>query len=925
MSPDNLIHTKLFTPPRRRNLLSRSRLQEKLDSGKSPDVRLTLVSAPAGFGKTSLVSEWAQSPSSGEDAFAWLALDDEDNDANRFWRYIAAALQTVDSRVGESILPVLSAPQPVSYRTVVAAIVDDILGTDARFTLILDDYHVINNEVIHEGISYLLDKLPASAHVLITTRADPHLQLARRRGRGELCEVRARDLRFTLEESAQFLNAIMDLDLSTQDVDALEKRTEGWIAGLQMAAISLLGTSDRHGFVAEFHGNDRYIADYLVEEVLQRQPAEIRQFLLQTSILDRLSGSLCDAVTGRLDSQAILADLESSDMFLVPMDNHREWFRYHQLFADLLQRRLSASVEPDGVEALKLRSAGWYAAHGYTVEAASTYMSCGDLERAVEVIEGAGSSLFVTGELNTLVKWSEMIPEVLMAVRPRLSIMAAWGCQATGHPQQSAHLIDLLEREIGTTTDELLGDAPRSRSLTPLQRASLLEAAVVQSRLAVDSLDLERAASMGEQLLPHLVPGLPDDVIAFNNLYEYRGPVLLILGLVHKFRGELGEAATLMAEAAREGEQASNPHIVALALGHLGEIRALQGEPDRAEATFERALAQAQVFSPNSSAFWGMASVGLASLAFDRNDLVEAEAHLETGLESGKIWHVWECLLPGCTCQARLHQAYGEWDRAEESLDELAELTASNLQAVGPALEANRALLALRRGDLDRASEWVDYFDAHGSSPYPLQWEENALIAARIWAGTSRLDEAGDLLARLSLRASSMGHGRLATEIQLVQASLEVRRGDEATARQVVLQALESASSPGYLRMFLDEGMPMRVLLEGSVSLVDRPDLLKHAELILGSFAQSAAKRPTPTERTAPTREMGLIEPLSDRELEVLGLMAEGLSNPAIAERLYLTANTVRTHARNIYGKLEVHSRMEAVNKAREIGLLDQS
>jgi LuxR family maltose regulon positive regulatory protein len=929
MTEENLLQTKLFTPLLRRNYVPRSRLLTKLNRGLSPEIRLILVSAPAGFGKTTLVSEWLQgliaAKNAGKNTFAWLTLEEAENDAIRFWRYVDAALQTADPRLGESIRSALSAPQPAPYRSLVTGIVEDILRVEAHFTLVLDDYHHINDETVHEGVNYLIDNLPSSSHLLIITRADPPLHLARRRSRAELCEVRASDLRFTLEEVAQFLNTVMRLNLSSEDIVALEKRTEGWIAGLQMAAISMQDIADPHGFVMAFHGDDRYIADYLVEEVLQRQPVEFQQFLLQTSVLDRLSGPLCDAVTGRSDSQSVLNNLERSNLFLVPLDNHREWFRYHQLFANLLYQRLVDSNGVDTVKVLRQRAGNWYAGHDYSVEAAKTLLACGEFEQAVEVIEGAGSALFMANELNLLVKWSSVIPADLIAAHPRLNIMASWGSQATGHPQHALYLIELLQKAIGITAEEFLNVIPPSQPLTPLQRTSLLEAAVVLSRLAVDSLDLEKAYSLGERVLPYLIPGSSGEIYAFNAPYLYRGPQLLILGLVHKFRGNLNAAADLMVEAKQEAEKVKNPHIVALALGHLGEIQALRGKVNRAKKTFERALQQAQEFPPKSSAFWGIASVGLADLAFERNDLVEAEAHLKAGLELGRLWHVWECLLPGCICQARIHQAYGEWDQADAVLDELIELTALNLHAVEPAVYANRALLALRRGDLESAVRWAATFDTNTSFPYPLQWEKNALIAGRIWLVEKKFDKAETLLTKLLANAKSLEHERVVAEVLLLQALLADLQDNPEKARRALLTSLKLAAPAGYIRLFLNEGDPLRSLLEANISSIQEPGLLKYAKYLLGSFVRSIEKRPTSVPGTIQLDQKKLIEPLSDRELEVLEMMAEGLSNPVIAERLYLSTNTIRTHARNIYMKLEVHNRLEAVNKARKIGLLGSS
>jgi LuxR family maltose regulon positive regulatory protein len=925
MTEDNLLRTKLFAPPPRRNLVPRSRLLAKLSGGLSPEIRLILVSAPAGFGKTTLVSEWLQdlvdAKNEGKRFFTWITLDEADNDAVHFWRYVDAALQIVDPSLGETIRPALSAPQPAPYRSLVTGIVDDILKAGVRFVLVLDEYHNIQDDSIHEGVNYLIDHLPPSVQLIIITRADPPLQLARRRSRGELCEVRASDLRFIFEEVAHLLNTVMKLNLSSEDIAALEERTEGWIAGLQMAAISMQDAAEPHDFVTAFRGNDHYIADYLVEEVLQRQPVEFQQFLLQTSVLDRLSGPLCDAITGRSDSQSFLNSLERANLFLVPLDNRREWFRYHQLFASLLYQRLMDSSDADTIKALKQRAGGWYAAHGYLVEAVEILLACGDFEQAADFIERSGDNLFMTNELNLLVKWSNIIPAEVIAARPRLNVMAVWGAEATGHPQQAGHMIDLLEKAVGMTVEELLGAPLSTQKLLPLQRSALIEVAVVRSSLAVDSLDLERAFSLGERVLPYLVPNLTSEVRAFNFPYLLRGGQLLILGLVHMFRGALRAAADMMIQAEADAQNEKNPHIIALALSHLGEIQALQGKLIQARGTFERALQHTRKFPPYSSAFWGIASVGLGNLAFEQNELIEAESHLKTGLELGKLWHIWQCLLPGCVCQARIHQAFGEWDQAAAVLDELVEMAASNVQAVEQAVGACRALLAFRRGDLESAAHWAATFDLYSSSPYPLQWEQNALIAGHIWLGEKKWAAAEALFTRLLTNASSMGHVRTILELHILQALLAEQQNHPEKARQALLKSLKLAAPEGYIRLFLDEGEPLRSLLETCRSSIREPALSEYSDRLLGAFVRTVENRPASASGILQSGQKKLIEPLSDRELEVLRLMADGLTNPAIAKRLYLSTNTLKAHAQNIYAKLDVHSRMEAVNKAREVGL----
>ncbi len=851
MPSETILLTKLFAPPPRRNLVTRPRLLTKLACALSSDTRLVLVCAPAGFGKTTVVAEWIarlvleQHPNL---KAGWLTLEDADNDPVRFWRYVNAALLSIDPRLGENIRQALYAPQPPPFRSLLAELANGILNTGLEFTLVLDDYHLIQNEAIHESVNFLIDHLPAIAHLVIATRSDPPLQLARRRARGELCELRAADLRFTDDEAAQFINEVMHLGLSTSDVAALEIRTEGWIAGLQMAALSLQDVTDPHAFVAAFRGDDRYIADYLIEEVLQRQPVEFQQFMLQTSVLDRLCGPLCNALTGRSDSQSILNMLERTNLFVLPLDNRREWFRYHQLFASLLQQRLLETSGAAAVLDLKRRASQWHADHGDVVDAVEIALSCSDYEQAISIIEVSDVALFMGVELNMLRQWSERIPAPVIAAHPRLNLMIIWACHTTGHPRQAEGFLQQLEESVGVSVEDYLADSPASSGLSALQKTSLLEGGVVRARIAVDSLELEKALNLGVRALPHLVY-VPGEPFTFNPPFNLRCVTLFCLGLAHLFQGKLQDAARLFIDAEFDARERKNPHVVALAIGHLGEVQALQGRPDLARATFERAFESSRTFPPNSSAFWGLAAIGLGELDFERGDLTAAEANFKAGIELGKIWSAWECLLPGMSGLARIRAARLEWQAAFTTLDELLERTAANAFMVRPAVDALRAFFQLQQGNLEPAAHWASTFDADHPSAYRLQWEQNALIAAQIWLAEGRRLEAGVLLARLLSDAQSAGR-------------------------------------------------------------------LKIMEQVHSIF-------PTSASLTQPqVKSGGQPESLSERELEVLRLMAAGLSNPEIARKLYLSPNTLKAHAQNIYLKLDVHNRMEAVNKARQLNLL---
>ncbi|HSQ27150.1 MAG TPA: LuxR C-terminal-related transcriptional regulator [Anaerolineales bacterium] len=853
---EGLLRTKLYAPSPRRNLVTRTRLLDKLAEALYPEVRLTLVCAPAGFGKTTIVTEWLSrlGQSSQTDTSqpgmksAWLTLDELDNDPIRFWRYVDAALQSVDSRLGESIHPVLYAPQPPPFRSLVAELANDLLTVGLEFVLVLDDYHHIQNESVHETIDFLIDFMPPLVHPVLITRSDPPLQLARRRARGELCELRAADLRFTNDETTQFINEVMGLDLSVKDVDDLDSRTEGWIAGLQMAAITLQDVTDAHAFVSAFRGNDRYIADYLLEEVLQRQPVEFQQFLLQTAVLDRLCAQLCNAITGRKDSQAVLNALERANLFITPLDNHRQWFRYHHLFASLLQQRQIDTAGPAAVVDLKRRASQWHAAHGNIVDSVEIAISCGDYEQAVSVIKISDAALFMGPELNTLCQWLERIPAEVIGAHPRLNLMSIWASHATGNIQQAERFLRLLEQSAGVSVEEFLDHKAGSSKLTSIQRSALLEGSVARARLAVDSLELDKTFSLGERTLPRLV-NTPSEPFAFNPPGNLRCVMLFELGLAYEFHGDPVTATKLFSEAEMDAVVMKNPHIIALAMGHLGRMQILQDQKQQAFATFQRAIEAAKTFPPRSSAFWGLAEIGLGELAFAISDLEAAKDHFQAGLEQGKMWNNWESLLPGMLGLARLSAAEGDLSTAFSILNDLLERTTLDAIIVRPAVEAQRAEFYLMQGDLDVAAQWASAFDALHPAVYRLQWEQSALIAAKILLAQGKQAEAESLLARL-----------------LAEAELA---GRKLTVRQI--------------------------------HQLDR-------DPVPASNHKSQAG--------------DLVDPLSEREMEVLRLMANGLSNPEIARKLVLSPNTLKAHARNIYHKLSTHNRMEAVNKARELHLL---
>lgn len=920
MISEGLLKTKLFTPLPRRGLVERPRLLHKLDAGLAAGASLILVSAPAGFGKTTLIGAWVQD--SGLPA-AWLTLDEGDNEPVRFWRYVDAALQGLDPRLGEALRPALYSIHVPPIQSLVTALVNDIALLQKAFVLVLDDYHLVENEAIHSSLNFFIDHLPPGAHLVVATRADPPLQLARRRGRAELCEVRAADLRFSQAEAAQLINDVLHLGLASQDIAALAERTEGWIAGLQMAALSLEDAPDRHAFVAAFSGDDRYIADYLIEEVLQRQPVEFQEFLLHTSVLDRLSAPLCNAVTGRSDSQALINLLERANLFLIPLDTRRVWFRYHHLFASLLRQRLAQARGSRYLAELQLRVSRWYAENQYPAEAVEYALACQDYQAAAALIEQYAAHFFVHSELNAIRLWGERLPPEVISAYPRLCLALGWAAHATGYPRLCEFYLDLLEQHIGLTVEEAL-DPERVDLLDPVQRAAQIEAAVMRARIRIDRLDIVQTYALGAKVLPLLTHSRDSLPYAFNLPSVLRPPLLTILGLAHKFSGDVRQAEAAFSEAAEDAIQNGNIHIVALGLGHLSEVLALQGRPAEAQAACLRALKFAQEYPHTPSAFFGLSSIGLGELAYERDDLDEAHQHFQEGVRLGELWRSWECLLPGYLGLARLHAARQEWDKALLALENLERLGQEHPQQIEPAAAALRAQLDARRGALAAAAAWEARFNPQSGSALPLAREEDFLTAARIRLALGKAALALELLEFSLPGAQADSRGRRVIEILALRGLVRDRLGNKPAALQDLRQALELAHPLGYLRLFLDEGEPMRSLIEDlrlKIKSQGRPsDLLAYLDRLLKGFSPGVSL--PPSIHTSKSKTHNLVEPLTPRELEVLQLMARGHSNAQIARQLFLTVNTLKAHTHRIYSKLDVHDRLQAVIRAQELGLL---
>ena len=915
-----LLATKLYLPRLRPNRVSRPHLMARLHQGLLPGCQLALISAPAGFGKTTLAAEWAHA---GGVPAAWLSLDEKDNDPLRFWHYLIAALQTVDPGLGVDMAVALDGPAPPPVESLLVFLVNDLIQFRKPLLLLLDDYHLIENRAIHEGLNFLLDHNPPDIHIAVLTRADPPLQLARRRARAELVELRAGDLRFTPQETGEFFQQAMRLPLAAQEISALEQRTEGWVAGLQMAAVAMQGLpAARETFIAAFTGDDRYIADYLVEEVLQHQTAEVQRFLFKMSILERFCASLCDALeeapaspppsTGSAETSSDILDyLDRANLFLVPLDNRREWFRFHHLFAQLLRQRAGQVFGADEMHEFYMRAARWHQKHDDPVAAVEYALASGDLEVAAGLMEQVVGFLFIRSELTTMKEWAERLPQAVLARHPALCVALGWAANATGHLDLCENLIRLAESAAGLSVAEFLEmDDSAQHALPGVQLGMLVELTVMRSRMELDHGHLAILDKYA-QILPYLVAERSHEPYIYNLPWVLRPPMLFMVAMAHEMQGRAADAVGGFEEAAQLAEKLENIHIVALALGHLGQIQFALGRLRESEDTFLRAVEIASQPGEPISAFFGISYAGLGTLAYERNDLDAARQALERAIKMGRLWNSWEAQGPGYSCQIRLALAEGDLDRAREALSGLNELAKNVPALVSPLAEAWQAQIWLAEGQISRAAAWARAAAQGLPGPATDSFVERALAVARVWLAQNKATQAAELLSAQSAAAEEAGQCSAWLRLDALRAVALDGSGQRDAALAVLSRVLVQVSEEGYMRTILDEGQPMARLLSAALEKGETRALVVR---LLAAFP-----RPSGPEETIPN---GLAEMLSPRELEILHLLATDASNADIAGKCYITVNTLKKHTASIYGKLGVSTRLQAVQCARQLKLI---
>jgi LuxR family transcriptional regulator, maltose regulon positive regulatory protein len=893
---DSLVSTKLRPPVARPKLVSRPRLTEKLEheSGR----KLTLISAPAGFGKTTLLIEWSKDRAAGGRLSGWVSLDEDDNDPIRFLSYLATALGAVEEGFGEGILAALRSPEPPKIEALTATLLNEMAALPGGLDLVLDDYHLIDSEAVHGIVSFMLERLPESVHLVISCRVQPPLPLARLRARGQITELYAAELSFTREEAAAFLKEVMGLDLSAEDIAKLEERTEGWVAALQLAALSMREREDVSGFVESFSGSHRDVLDFLAEEVLERQPAHVREFLLKTSILDALTGPLCDALTGRSDGDEMLKGLERENLFVVALDDERKWYRYHHLFRDFLRGRLRRE-SPELTNGLHIRASEWNERNGRLSSAVEHALSAPNHDLAARLIEDGVEGAVERGEGTTALRWLEALPTEAKRRHPRLFVEHAVALVITGRPDDAEPLLKEAELAASEATVDgeegrfLLGFASAVRSWRARLRGD-----------ATEAVELARRA----------LALLPDSETHVRNYAAVR------LGDALRAVGDLAAADEAYAEAAEIDRAARHTYARLAGMGPHARVRAERGRLREADEAFRRALRLLTEEGFELSPAAGVVHIGTADLLYERDDLDGAERALERGVGLAERTGDVSTLVWAYVTLSRVKRARGDeggaLERARQA-ERVARDSGADLQIAIALAWMTRLLLA--RGDLTEATTLEQERAARAEYAADAARVVDRLTSARLLHARGRHREALELLEELGATAEAAGRTGDLIEILALQALALWAGQEKERAVRILAGALALAEPEGYVRTFVDEGPEMAELLSEALEArqrgrLDPPVPPYYLRKLLAATERDATGAARPA--------TDLPEPLSERELEVLALIAAGKSNRRIATELFVSVGTVKTHLNNAYRKLGVHSRTQAVARARELNLI---
>lgn len=916
---EQLLTTKLFIPPLRPELVPRPRLIARLNAGLRQNggfgSKLTLISAPAGFGKTTLVGEWVQAVggSTPSVAIAWLTLDENDTDLARFLMYLQTAMGRAakqGSAFGAGVTAMLQSPQPPPVEEMLTALINDLADLADPLIIVLDDYHLIDSASVDAALIFLLDHLPPGAHLVIATRVDPLLPLARLRARGQLNELRAADLRFNVAEAAEFLLQRAGLNLSPEDVAVLEARTEGWIAGLQLAAISLQGHKDMASQISSFSGSHRFIMDYLIEEVLEQQSEQVQTFLLQTAVISRLTGSLCDALTGLEDGQATLEKLSNANLFLLPMDEERRWYRYHHLFADLLRRRLRQS-HPEQAADLYHKASMWYEQHGSADEAIDYALRAGDFDRAAVLVENVAEQVWETGAGTKLQRWLEALPLELVRSKPHLGIYHVWYLLAQGNLDDADQVLQAADQALAASSGESIGSASPAQD-----HPEGLDRLVWRGRLATTKAFMAFYRGDIPGIIQHASKALEDLPQGDIN---WRSTATHILGDAYDFQGNMTAAYTARLEAVAASKKTGNMIQILIANLKLAIILRHQGRLQRVLEICQQQLQFAKENSMGRSALAGWLLAILGETLAEVDDVDQARHHAEQGVELLERGGDLAMLGWSYLCLMRVRFTTGDLGAAEEIASRL-ERTARDAYMPPWIMNLNSAWQAriwLAQNQPGAAALWLEGRRLSPDGDPAYQHEMEYIMLARFYITQRRSAEILDLLPRMHRSAEEGGRTTRMIEILMLHALACQAQGDLEQAMIVLERAFRLAEPAGFVRIFIDEGPAMAQLLYEAARRELAPSYTRR---LLGAFPfdETEHSRPSGT----PAEASDYIEPLSERELEVLQLIATGITNQEVAARLFLSLNTIKVHTRNIYGKLGVNNRTQAVARARALGVL---
>jgi LuxR family maltose regulon positive regulatory protein len=891
-----ILQTKLIAPRIHPNLITRSRLSDQIEWGVKAGHKLTLVAAAAGFGKTTAVSSWVHQM---QQRTAWLSLEESDDEPGVFWTYVLASIQTILPDFANSVFAALTGSPPVPVDSLLPALVNELTGLEHPLVLVLDDYHVIGSQEIHNSLSFLLDHLPPQFHLVIATRADPPLPVARLRGQRLLTEIRSKDLRFTSAETRALLNDMMKLDLISEEIELLEARTEGWGVGLLLAAQSMRGLTDKSAFIAAFSGSQHFILEYLMEEVLNRQTEDTRKFLLQTSILDRLCGPLCDAVTGSVNSEEILHRFSKDNLFMIPLDHEYTWYRYHHLFADLLVNFLQKEFSRAEFLHLHRSASRWYQGAGDLEKSIQYALSGQDYAHAADLIEQIVDQVIARGQVRTLLRWMGAIPKQVIVARPRRLMHQGWVIFLSGKVTQASEILQQAKLA--------LENIPESEERTILsgRLSAMLGTITVLKR------DIPTAEAQAQEALACL----PEDD------FIYRARARRVLGVCHLFLGELAQAIEALAQAKDLAMKGQNKFLAAEILSQMGTVRKHQGRLSLAFEAYQQITALYERPETASPACLGY--IGMADIALERNDLQQAEAYLNQGISLCQQGHIGYALQPAYLIGGLLKCAQGDRIGALETIQKgeaLSRMGGGSLESI-LGLAWSQTRFYLQCGELEKARGW-----AAGQS-IPPGWSFEAMpivldemhqsLLARVHLQAGELEKVLEIHERVRPQAEAGGRLARVIELDLFKAAALWKLGQQDQAMESIEKCLALAEPEGMVRLFLDAGDTAIDLLRKAKSKGKRMEYLARLEDAFSGPHTASKEKALPVPPQA-----ALVEPLTEREMEVLRLMCNGYGNQDIADEMIVSVNTVKKHTSNIYGKLGVRNRAQAVLRASEMGLV---